>query len=457
MPLSPWNAEILHRPGPKYRVIADAIEGAIDRGELVPGARLPTIRDTARELEVTVGTVVRAYAEARARGLISGEIGRGSFVRRRRHQCPDFGRLRHGPRVEHDLSENLPVTLPDLDQELLAEAFRALSRRRDLADLVHAHWRDLAPRHREVGARWIGRLGMDVEAARIDVCTGFHSGLSAVFAATTKPGDLVLAPALGYGGLRSLAERYGVRLEAVPADSEGIRPDALDTTCRDKQPRLLYLEPTLHSPTTVTLSGPRRAEVAEVLRRHQVFLVEDESSGFLLEEPLRPVSAHCPDQAFLVADTSRGLGPGIRLAYLCSPATQLEAIAAALSTTMWSPVPLLAELAALWIETGQVDQILRARREELRARNRIAARVLADLDLALKPEGHHSWLTLPRGSRAETVVARAEERGVAVTPTEWFVTADTPGPEAIRICHGAARDQNALESALRTLRDTVPL
>src|SRR5512136_598650 len=76
-----WQTDIALRPGPRYRAIADALAEAVRGGSLPVGTRLPTHRDLAWQLRVTVGTVSRAYAEAERRGLISGEVGRGTFVR----------------------------------------------------------------------------------------------------------------------------------------------------------------------------------------------------------------------------------------------------------------------------------------------------------------------------------------------------------------------------------------
>src|SRR3546814_8209751 len=79
-----WIPKIDHRPAPRYRAIAEAISDAIASGELPSGTRLPPQRELAWRLGVTVGTVTRAYDLAAQRRLLSGEVGRGTFVRARR-------------------------------------------------------------------------------------------------------------------------------------------------------------------------------------------------------------------------------------------------------------------------------------------------------------------------------------------------------------------------------------
>src|SRR5688572_15353031 len=81
-----WRPNLEAHRGPRYTAIADALADDIASGRVLPGDRLPTHRDLADALGVTVGTVSRAYREACNRGLVVGEVGRGTFVRR-----PDSG------------------------------------------------------------------------------------------------------------------------------------------------------------------------------------------------------------------------------------------------------------------------------------------------------------------------------------------------------------------------------
>ncbi|MFZ2870443.1 GntR family transcriptional regulator, partial [Zavarzinia sp.] len=78
-----WNPNLAGHDGPLYLAIADSLASAIADGTLPPGTRLPTHRDLAVRLGVTIGTITRAYAEAARRGLTDGTVGRGTFVRGR--------------------------------------------------------------------------------------------------------------------------------------------------------------------------------------------------------------------------------------------------------------------------------------------------------------------------------------------------------------------------------------
>ena len=75
-----WLPDVSQGSGPLYVRLAERIEDGIASGTLPTGTKLPPQRDLAYDLGVTIGTVGRAYALVRERGLVSGEVGRGTFV-----------------------------------------------------------------------------------------------------------------------------------------------------------------------------------------------------------------------------------------------------------------------------------------------------------------------------------------------------------------------------------------
>ena len=152
-----WAPDLSRHDGPRYLAIADALAADIESGRLEPGARLPTHRDLADRLGVTVGTVSRAYEEADRRGLIRGEVGRGTFVR-----PPVGGELRHdrpdgvgGAAI--DLSLNFPI--PDIDDRRLGATLVSMAGRRGLSSLLEYQPHAGALRHRAAGAAWLARSG----------------------------------------------------------------------------------------------------------------------------------------------------------------------------------------------------------------------------------------------------------------------------------------------------------
>src|SRR5690348_3384564 len=102
-----WLPKLEQRSGPLYLAIADQLARDLAAGRIKPGDRLPTHRELAWKLGVTVGTVTRAYAEAERRGLIAGEVGRGTFIRERGVDLPAAGQVADDDFV--DLARSFPA------------------------------------------------------------------------------------------------------------------------------------------------------------------------------------------------------------------------------------------------------------------------------------------------------------------------------------------------------------
>src|SRR6266545_7156005 len=175
-----WTPDLRQRSGPRYLAIAEALAEDAGGGRLRPGTRLPTHRDLADRLGVTVGTITRAYAEATRRGLVTGEVGRGTFVRARARPAA----MAEGPEAGLiDLSANLPpAAAVKQEAATLARTLAALARRKDLGRLLAYPPEGGAREHRAAGAEWIRRGGFATTVERVLVTSGSQHGMTAVFA-----------------------------------------------------------------------------------------------------------------------------------------------------------------------------------------------------------------------------------------------------------------------------------
>src|SRR5262249_26975270 len=193
------------------------------------------------------------------------------------------------------------------------------------------------------------------------------------------PGDVVLAERLTYPGARRLSDLLHLTLKGVDIDGEGIRPDSFEKACRALAPKLLYCTPTIQNPTASVMPPGRRREIARIAAAHGVALVEDDTYGLLSPERPRPLAAHAPDSGFYIASLSKTIAPGLRVAYLLCPRKHAERVAAAIRSTTWMAAPLMAEIAAVWIEDGTADASLGKKRREIGEREKLAGS---------RPHGH---------------------------------------------------------------------
>lgn len=443
-----WTPDLNPYAGPRYRAIADALEADLREGRLAPGARLPTHRELAERLGVTVGTITRAYAEAEARGLTRGTVGRGTFVRETRVQAPV---MIHAPAPGLiDLSVNRPALLPQI--RALQQTLTELPATLDLAALLNYAPTCGLPAHRAAGAGFIAMLGLPgYTTEQIVITCGAQHALLAVLMAMAEPGDVLLTEALAYPGLIAAASQARLRVVPVAIDEHGLIPEALREAAREHRPKLLATVATLHNPTTAVLPAARRAGIAEIAREFDFALLDDDVYGFLVPERPPALASFAPERSCYVTCTSKALMPGLRIGYVAAPSAWAERISAAVRTSVWMAPPLMAEIAARWIAEGTAERLMDWQREEIRARQQLAAGRLAAHPYRAQPGGFHLWLPLPEPWREGEFVAAARARGVAVAPAEVFAVGRQPTPPAVRVCVSAQPDRESLAQGLDVL------
>ena len=447
-----WQPALEKASGPRYLAIVRAMADDIASGRLVNDTRLPTQRELADRLQLAIGTITRAYAEAERRGLIRSEGRRGTFV-----GAPQTGRsvlsiIANGSSNAIDMSKNHPHYALDPH---LPTALRQIARDRNTQRLLeYAPAAGLA-RHREAGARWFAELGAKTEPESIFVTAGAQHALSIIVAAETSPGDTIAAEKLTYPGIKAVAELLGLQVAGVAMDRDGILPDSLDSVCRQRAVRLLYLNPSLQNPTTSVMSAQRRKEIADVAERHGVTVIEDEIMRPMMPEHPGYITTLIPDQTYLVMSASKAIAAGLRVGFVRAPSKARQRMIEGLNASCLGIPPLMAELFAMWQEDGTVERTIARRRTETQARQNIAITMLKGLVVTGHPASYHVWLELPEGWTGMKLMMEAQLRGVAVTPADAFSVEKKPPVEAVRLSIGVPPTRELLRTGLQIITDIL--
>jgi DNA-binding transcriptional MocR family regulator len=452
-----WKPKELPQGRARYLAIADALAHDVESGRLPPGERLPAQRELAQVLGVNVGTVTRAYAEARRRGLLDGEVGRGTFVRRQ-GSGGEFQSDEVGAQATIDLAFNLPAGGPSAGQR--RAALEHLARREDLGPCFEAYHTAGLFDHRAAAAAWLQTGGLEASAGRVLVTGGAQHALAVCLASLTEAGDEVLAEEITYPGIKALAGLLNRRLRGVAIDEHGIVPEAFDEACARSDAKLLYCMPSMHNPTGTVLPEERRQEIARIARGRGVIVIEDDTYGFLCEPPPPPIAAFAPERTYHVSSLSKCLGPGLRVGYLLAPtepAGIFDQLVNSSSAMTWMAAPLMGELASLWIRDGTLEAVSRAKRAEARARQALARRLLGCDDTVSDPGSCHLWLPLPEPWSAREFARRALEQNVAVTEPSPFVASDPATPRAVRLCLSTPPARAMLERGVEVLASILAL
>ena len=417
-----------------YTELADAIVADIRAGRLRPGDRLPPQREFAFSRGIAISTAQRVYAELSRRGVVSGEVGRGTFVRLAT-PARRLVALAEPTSLRIDLDLNFP-TVPE-QEALLSGSLAELMRR-------HEEWqRAFVPAGaygtrslRSTAAAFLFHGRMSSVADRLLFAGSGKQAIAAALAATVRPGEVLGVESLTYPFIRTIAQQLGIRLFPLPLDDEGIVPDALIEAHRDAGVNAVYLQPTLHNPLGATMSSVRTAVIAEILLKDKILAIEDAIYAFLDEGAPR-LHSLLPDDVVLIDGLSKRLAPGLTLGVIAAPRRLREDISRALHTGAWVAPSLAQTVCGRWMADGTATKIVEAKRVDAVARQALARQWLGRFGLIGNSHAYHCWLPLPSPWRADAFVAAAARHNIAVTPASSFAV--TPGhvPNAVRLALSA--------------------
>jgi DNA-binding transcriptional MocR family regulator len=435
----------------RYKAVVDAFASDIRAGRLPSGTRLPTHRQLAARAGIAVVTASRVYAELEAMGLVSGEQGRGTFVRDTALP-PGHGIDQQAAAADTvDLSFNYPA-LPG-QADLLRHALRDLAASGDLEALLRYQPHRGRPHDRAAVARHLRLRGLAVGAEQILIVNGAQHGLATTLMATMQAGDVVAADSLTYPGFKVLAHALRLELAPLPATETGPGLDALEQLCAMRRVCAVYAMPTLHNPLGWVMDARARARLVDIARRHQLLIIEDGSYAYLADNPPPPIAALAPDLTVYVSGLSKSIATGLRVGFVSAPHALVPAIERAIRVTTWNTPALTTAIVCRWLDDGTVSRLEADKRDDARTRQSIARDVFAGLPLVGHPSSYFAWLPLPQDARADRIAAFLAGRRISVSTAEPFATS-APVPQALRLALGSA-DPDNLRQALGTVRQVV--
>jgi DNA-binding transcriptional MocR family regulator len=444
-----WRPDISAEHGPLPDRILAALRRDIASGDLATGARLPTQRDLAFRLGVSLGVVTRAYAEAERLGLTSGQVGRGTYV-----QAPETGPAFTMTSTTDgivDLARNYPPL--GAAKARLRAALEALSHTNAVDFSLYGPALGLDA-HRQAAARWLQRsAGVTADWTRILLTTGAQQAIHTALGALLRPGDTLMCEAATFHGVKLAAAQGRFKLAGLAMDDEGVLPDALERAAHTGA-RVAYLTPTLQNPTSRTMSTARREMLVRIARDRDLILIEDDVYAAYAGETLgaAPPSlvSLAPERVLYLSGASKSLMPGLRLGFLVAPDEPvLTSAAQVLRASVYSTPAFGAQIFAHWEETGEADVIAGQNRIDAAARQTAALAILGGfVEKPGSDQSLHLWLPMSEAA-AERTAARALRAGVEVTPPSAPVV-DPDLISGLRLCLGQA-EGDALNQSLRSI------
>jgi len=470
---------------PTYMQIRNQLRDQILRGELPPGTRLPPERKMAHRLGVSRTTVVSAYDELTAEGLVEGHVGRGTVVLGPAHLWPEgteavqpiawqahFSSLAQrlqGPAAAELLALrqlgtqpgviSFATGLPDpllIRSELFHEAWDAILGQVGSEALAISPIQGLATLRELITSR-LAQKDIPVRPENVMVVSGSQQGLDLLVRLLTEPGDTVIAGAPTYFGALQAFQTQGLRVIGVPVDREGMDVEQMESLLARYRPRFIYAIPNYQNPTGATMSLERRERLLALAQRYQVPIVEDDPFGELYfdEPPPPPIRAldHTGHVIYL-STFSKCLAPGLRIGWFAAPRPVVELSILLRRTVDLQPNTVGQHLVAEFARRGWLDEHIALVRATYGDRCRV-------MDAALRSHLPHGarwvrpggglflWLELPEGVTGHQLLSEAGKEGVVFLPGRVLYPAQ--GPRNVCRLNFSAAHERAIERGVAVL------
>jgi len=451
-----WPEALPKSKGPKYSLVADTIRKAIETKALDVGAKLPPVRELAYRLQITPGTVARAYTILTDEGLLHAEVGRGTFVAPPKSPILDdvWSRQLHLAEARDEKHVSLfSPRLVDMGQVALIRECMLKVAQADPALFMNYPTRDAYKPMRQAVVEWLSDLPLGpVTHDDIVLTHGGQNGLCLVFQTIlqgAKP--VVLVEDLSYAGFRRAGELMRAEVVGIRMDKWGIEPGALEHVLRQTPAQAICVSPEVQNPTGTHTPLERRKEIVEIARRYDVQIVEDDC--YRMGDAHAPsFRALAPERGWHVSSISKVLTPALRVGFAIAPRDRSVDLRRSAEYGYFGLAQPLAELTRLLLTDPRTRQIAADIRARMGEYVRVAVNALGGFDLNWAPDVPFVWLNLPSGWRSAAFSTAAEREGIQLRSADEFALRDGRAPNAVRIAMNGHVSLDRFEAAMLRLR-----
>lgn len=447
-----WTPDKSKLKRPYYLTLANALEADIVSGRLSAGTKLPPQRELADYLDLNFTTVTCAYNLCRERKLIYGVTGKGTFV------SPLPGKS-NTPQTIHSPKLIELGLLKGFDQikAPIIEASKNVLKKGYIEELYsyteaagHIH-------QRAAGAHWMKQMDVHTDSEHTAIFSGAQNIISAAMLSLFKIGDKIAVDEFTYSNLIGTAHLSHIRLLPIKGDNDGMIADELDLRCRKEGINGIFLMPNCANPTTCTIPEKRKDELAEVIAKYRLILLEDDNTGIpqVGEGGYHSMFSRLPEQTIYICNSTMALCNGLRVAFAAFPENFRVPLLNALFYLNIKTSSLDAEIMTELILSGKAAKILDQKAELARERNEIFDRFFPEAVKTGNPAAFFRWLPIPKLAIDEMEIERQLlQMGVSVYCSYRFTVTRSPS-SFMRLAISSPHDVEQLAEGCGIIRDFI--
>ncbi len=443
-----WSPHLKGGDTPLYIQLADEMASSIANGELRIGEKLPAQRQLAWHLNINLSTVTKAFQLASKRHLISGEVGRGTYILAQSSEAQLYELQQSQNEQLIDLSTHVPASF-ESDNDLIATVNQLTTG--ETSNQFNEYLSPHALKHIQISAsKWLKQLNYDIEAEFCIATNTAQNALLVSLLACCDKNDVVLVDELTFPGMKTVAKQLKLKLHGVKMDEKGLIPDSLDLALRSTGARVLVSDPTLQNPTASCMSAERQAQICHLIKKHNILFIEEYVVGSLANTP--PISGPIKKHSLVITSFAKAVNPGVRFAVIAGKHPVIQLLLKETHATTWQLCPLMSQVACQWINSGLAQTRREKHIEEMNVRFRLFKTIFPSSDYPGNANiSSHVWLATRRNS--EQVQQLLHHLGVEVVPSKYFAVSHQ-FPHFIRVSLSAAKTIKQLKIALSIIKES---
>lgn len=448
-----WDKAFDQTDRKKFLHLIDYIIESIDTGKLESGQMLPTQRELSKKLNLSIGTITKAFKELEKMGYLTGEVGRGTYVKDISSEYEDFwynegkvpyrynlGHYRSTELFNHTIQLNILSGIKEVHQQAnfhlqLNDLYNCGTDEQKI-DFIH----------------WLSSLGFaSVGLQNISLLTTAFFSTHLFIQALSQPGEYILLESLADPVIKDQIYQSHRKLAAVDADDKGITPDHLEAQIVNCKPKMLFTQAICQNPTGRTTPLTRKQEIMQVCQKHRVPIIELGHTDGFHSSTVRSYYDLNPDMGIYLSDLYFHINPAIQCAFAVGHEKFIKRIEQYYKLLFWAGSPIMLQTGAGLIRSGRMAKIIAERKKLLQERNVAFAAISKLPTYAENPYAIVNWAKLPDNWKSSAFTQLAYEKGILVRNSDIFLTDEKPAPPYIRISNGAIHRLEDFTNALHQL------
>lgn len=446
-----WKPNKLQLTTPLYLSIANLLEYDIVNGHLAPNTKLPPQRELADYLDINLSTITRAFKMCELKGLIYATTGKGTFV------SPNAGATISiiDGKAEKSYIELGIINPIDQTNYIAADMMKSILSKGYVQNLLNYNHPLGSPHHKISAQKWLKKYNIDTDVENIAITSGAQNSLAVALISLFHSGDKIAVDTYTYPNFIELANMLNIQLIPIKGDVFGMKPEELDSQCKLNNIQGTYLMPSCNNPTGILMNMERRQEIAKVIKKNDLILIEDDIYYFLAPENYVPITSFIPEQSIYINSASKSLCSGIRVAFIVYPEKYSTSITRGIYNINLKTSSLNAEVIAEMINTGIADKVVKDKLSISKERNEIYEKYFKMENSNENPMSFFRWLPLEQKFNANQFEKNALSKGIHIYHSDRFLVGNNHEKQFLRVSLSSPNDTSELEKGLYILKNML--